>query len=285
MSRDTIVGFVGLGNLGQSMALRLAERGWALRVHDAKPERLSPLLASGATETTVARLAEAQMICFAVPDDAAIRSVLSGGLLERLGPDHTVVVHSTILPEAARELAATVTSSGASLVEAPVSGGAERARCGDLAVLVSGTTEAIAAARPLLDDLGSHVFELGEPGAASATKLANQLVMLSALAGVHEALQLTSHYGVAPHDALGALTRGTGDTWVGRNWGFFDRVAADYDAASVPVTDRPWSKDIWEILTAAREIGADLPLAGLLSQTVARTVESHAAASQKGMDA
>jgi len=267
------------------MALRLIERGHRLRVLDSKPERRVPLLDAGATSTDIPGLAEASTICFAVPDDAAIRSVLQSGLRERLGSEHTVLVHSTVLPEAARQLESIVTESGASFVEAPVSGGAERARNGDLAVLVGGTSDAVQRVRPLLDDLAQQIFELGAVGGASATKLANQLVMFAALGGIHEALRLVRHHGVEESAALSAFACGTADTWVGRNWGFFDGVARDYNSAGVPVADRPWSKDVWELLAAARDADLQLPLAGLLSQTIAHTVESHATGTQKGMDA
>jgi 3-hydroxyisobutyrate dehydrogenase-like beta-hydroxyacid dehydrogenase len=137
----------------------------------------------------------------------------------------------------------------------------------------------------VLEDLAQQIFELGAVGTASATKLANQLVMFAALAGAHEALRLVRHYGVEEAAALAAFASGTADTWVGRNWGFFDEVAADYDSAGVPVSERPWSKDIWEILAAARDADLQLPITGLLSQTIAYTVETHAATIQKGTDA
>jgi 3-hydroxyisobutyrate dehydrogenase-like beta-hydroxyacid dehydrogenase len=111
--------------------------------------------------------------------------------------------------------------------------------------------------------------------------------MFSALAGLHEALALTSENGVADAAALAAFAVGTADTWVGRNWGFFDGIAADYSSAGVPLADRPWSKDLGEVLDAARASGLYLPFASLLAQTIAPTIETHAAAArmQKGHDA
>lgn len=285
MSRDSAVGFVGLGNLGKAMASRLIDRGWDVRVLDAKPERVGDLVASGASQTDAAGLAEARIVCFAVPDARAIRAVLDAGLAGRLGSSHTVVVHSTVLPEEAKELAATVEAHGAAFVEAPVSGGAERALRGELAVLLGGDRDAIGGIWELVEDLARESFVLGAVGAASATKLANQLVMFASLAAVTEALRLTASQGVPDAAALSALSCGTGDTWVGRNWGFFDAVAADYDSAGVPLADRPWSKDAWEILQAARAAAVDLPLAALLSQTITNTVESHATATKRGEDA
>jgi 3-hydroxyisobutyrate dehydrogenase-like beta-hydroxyacid dehydrogenase len=285
VSNDRTVGFVGLGNLGQAMALRLLDREWDVRVLDPKAARVEPVVKAGAEQTDAAGLAQAKFICFAVPDDTAIRAVLESGLADALTSEHTVVVHSTILPQHAEALAASIASTGARYLDAPVSGGSERARRGELTAFTGGDPGVLEATRPLIDDLANGVFPLGGIGAGSATKLANQLVMFSALAGLHEALQLTGSAGVDTTAALEALGTGTADTWVGRNWGFFDRVAADYDEAEVPVRERPWSKDVWEILAAAREAQIELPFAGLLSQSIARTIEAHSAEAKKGRDA
>ena len=278
MTREPLVGFAGLGSLGQAMALRLVETGWKVRVLDRKPERLDPLVEAGAVPVSPAELGDAEIICVAVPDDQGIRAVLDAGLLDRLGPEQTLLVHSTIAPSSAQELASFVKDrSGARYIDAPVSGGPERARRGQLTLLLGGTDDAVDRAAPLLADLGSQQFRLGPVGAASATKLANQLITFTALTGVHEAVRLAEAFGVDESLALAAIATGTGDTWVGRNWGFYDDLVADYAAAGVPAADRPWSKDMWEVLAVAREVGIDLPTAALVSQLVAGHIDTHAA--------
>lgn len=282
LARTAPIGFVGLGNLGRPMALNLVDRGWSLHVTDPKPSRSGPVLAAGAIAVGPAELAECRVICFAVPDDTAIRSVLADGLQERLTADHVLVVHSTTLPEQAKELAAAITAAtGARYLEVPVSGGSDRARTGDLTALVGGDEDALQSAGDLLADEASQLFRLGDVGSASAAKLANQLIAFSALCGVHEALRLTQAYGIADDDVLAAIATATGDTWVGRNFAFWDRTALDYNRANVPVTDRPWSKDLREVLITAGDRGLDLPLARLLSELLPATVEEHARASEK----
>jgi 3-hydroxyisobutyrate dehydrogenase-like beta-hydroxyacid dehydrogenase len=266
------------------MALRLADTGWRLAVLDQKPERLRPLLDAGALAASPAELAESQLICFAVPDHRGVRAVLDDGLLAHLTPSHTVVVHSTILPSRARELASFIEEgSGARYIDAPVSGGPERARSGQLTLLLGGEGDALEAARPLLDDLGTEQFRLGGVGGGSATKLANQLITFTALAGVHEALRLAEAFGVPEGEVLEAVATGTGDTWVGRNLAFFDHLAQDYTAAGVPLAQRPWSKDMQEVLAAARDLGLALPTAARAAETVAQALEAHASGEGKGI--
>ena len=283
MSNGTVVGFVGLGNLGQAMSLNLLDKGWALGVFDAVPRRIVPVIAAGAHEVDVPDLGNCDVLCIAVSDDAAVRKLLNDRLLGHLTKDHTLILHSTVLPSTARSLAELVAPTGARFLDVPVSGGAERARSGKLTLFAGGEGDDLAAVRPLLDSMAENVFHMGPVGAGSATKLANQLITFSALAGVGEALRLAGEFDVREEDVLRAVATGTGDTWIGRNWGFYDRLASDYDRIGTPVWQRPWSKDLWDVVAAGRESRLALPVAGLLAQILAETVEDHAHASELGV--
>ena len=88
-----------------------------------------------------------------------------------------------------------------------------------------------------------------------AVKLADQLMMFSALAGVHEALDLARAYDVEADTVLAAVATSTGDSWVTRNWGFFDDVAAAYDAGGGPLPRAALEQDLWDVVAAARDAG------------------------------
>jgi len=278
VTRDAQVGFAGLGNLGEPMARALLGDGWALTVLDPRPGPADALAADGARKAEAPRdLAGCDVVALVVPDDAAVDAVLvESGLLEALAPGGLVVVHSTILPASARRLAATAAERGVGVLDAPVSGGADRALAGDLTVMVGGEADVVERARPLLDTVGSEVRHVGPSGAGSATKLANQLMLFSALAGVHEALDLARAYDVEEAAVLGAVASGTGASWAASHWGFFDETARAYDEGGTPVRERPWSKDLWEVVAAARAADVELPVAGLLAQMLAQRVEAHA---------
>jgi len=270
------VGFAGVGNIGAPMASCLLRAGYPLRVLDPRPAAVAPLRDAGATVADqVADLAACQVVALAVPDDAAVEQVLVGdGLLDLLPPGATVLVHSTILPQTARELAGRAAAAGrVAVLDAPVSGGAERAAAGTLAVMVGGPAEALERVRPVLETLAAEVVHAGPAGAGAAVKLANQLAMFAALAGVEEALALARRHEVATDTALKVLRAGTGDSWAARTWGFFDALKADYDAAGTPVRYRPWSKDLWDVVAAARAAELSLPVAGLLAQLLPDQVE------------
>lgn len=279
LKNDTSVGFVGLGNLGHGMALNLLDRGWSLTVFDSSTRRADILATSGAsTASTIQSLHRCSVICLAVPDDAAVTAILLGkdGLLPLLDPGQTVIVHSTVLPETARMLARAFGEAGVAFLDAPVSGGPDRARRGELTLMVGGAESDLAAVETLVQDMASEVLHQGPAGSGSATKLANQLMMFSTLAGTHEALRLGAAYGVPPAKVLQAVSSSTGDSWIARNWGFFDDVAADYNRSGTPGPQRPWSKDLWEVVLAARQAEIAVPLAGVLAQILPALVEEHA---------
>ncbi|WP_432498732.1 NAD(P)-dependent oxidoreductase [Kineococcus gypseus] len=284
----TTVGFAGLGNIGRPMASALLKAGWSLTVLDRDRDRAAALAEHGARVADGPQeLAGCEVLLLAVPDDDAVESLLDGpdgwfAAGAGAGGQRTAVVHSTVLPRTAARLAEVAAQHGAGLLDAPVSGGADRAERGDLTIMVGGDADVLERVRPVLDSEGSQVLLVGPAGAGAATKLANQLMMLSALAGAHEALDLAAAHGVAAEAVFEVVASSTGDSWVARNWGFFDRTAAAYDAAGTPRSERPWSKDLFEVVAAARAADLRVPVAGLLAQVLADRVEAHAAAAREG---
>jgi 3-hydroxyisobutyrate dehydrogenase len=275
--RLTSVGLAGLGNLGLPLATTLVRAGWDLAVLDTVAERAEPVVALGAKAVPDASaLADRDVLLLAVPDDAAVEQVLNFYLLGSDRPGRAVVVHSTVLPQTATRLAEVAAGHRVDLIDAPVSGGAERAANGTLTVMAGGPTAALERLRPLLDTVGDPVLHVGPVGAGAAAKLANQLTMFANLAGVYEAIDFATAHGVAADALLAALRTSLGDSWIARNLDFWDRTAAAYDRSGTPVRDRPWSKDLAEVVLAARAVEVPVPLAGWLAQTLAARVEAQA---------
>ena len=138
------VGFVGLGNIGKPMALRLLDRPDAASwVYDVAPEPLAELEKAGPTwPSDLAELAEnVDLLCVMVRDDDQVREVL-GGVVAVVRPDDapplTVAIHSTVGPTTPGELADVADHHGVRLLDAPVSGGPMGAADGTLAIMVGG---------------------------------------------------------------------------------------------------------------------------------------------------
>ena len=204
-----VVGFVGLGNIGKPMAERLAASDLDLLVFDVAPQPVADLQSAGAkVAASVAEVAgQVDVLCVMVRDDEQVRDVL-GEVLGVAGDRLTVVIHSTVAPGTPAELADTAARHGVRVLDAPVSGGAMGAAAGSLAIMVGGSDEAFAAARPALEVMGSKVVHAGPIGAGTRFKLARNMMHFVAFTAATEAQRLAEAAGL-DLKALGDVVRHT----------------------------------------------------------------------------
>ncbi len=263
----TTVGFVGLGNIGKPMALRLAQsEAIDLWVYDIAPEPVVELEKAGATAAaSVAALATAvEVICVMVRDDDQVRDVL-GEILGSAGDGQTVVIHSTVAPATPRALEVTAARHGVKVVDAPVSGGAMGAADGTLAIMVGGSDEAFAAARPALDAMGSLVIHAGQIGAGTKFKLARNMMHFVAFTAATEAQRLAEAAGLDLVE-LGKVVRHT-DAITGGPGAIMHRATTaplDKDDFWYGVFDHVRAlgeKDLTFAIALADELDVDVPLA------------------------
>jgi 3-hydroxyisobutyrate dehydrogenase-like beta-hydroxyacid dehydrogenase len=264
---STRVGFVGLGNIGKPMALRLAASdGIDLVVYDVAPDPVAELEKAGArVATSVAALAATvEVICVMVRDDDQVRDVL-GEILGVAGDGQTVVIHSTVSPDTPAQLEDTAARHGIKVVDAPVSGGEMGAADGTLAIMVGGTDEAFAAARPALDAMGSLVTHAGPVGAGTKFKLARNLMHFVAFTAATEAQRLAEAAGLDLVE-LGKVVRHT-DAITGGPGAIMHRATTaplDQDDFWYGVFDHVRAlgeKDLTFAIALADELDVDVPMA------------------------
>ncbi|MDF1604142.1 NAD(P)-dependent oxidoreductase [Nocardioides sp. YIM 152315] len=255
----TRVGFVGLGNIGKPMALRLAAAdGIELTVYDVLPAPVVELVAAGASAAESVAAIEADVVCVMVRDDDQVRSVVA-----EIGPGAVIVVHSTVSPGTPAELE----QQGLDVLDAPVSGGAMGAADGTLAIMVGGSDAAFAAARPALDAMGSLVTHAGPVGAGTRFKLARNLMHFVAFTAATEAQRLAEAAGLDLVE-LGRVVRHT-DAITGGPGAIMHRsttatIAPDDFWYSVFDHVRALGeKDLTFAISLADQHGVDVPLARL----------------------
>jgi 6-phosphogluconate dehydrogenase len=148
------IGFIGLGVMGQPMALNLARAGTQLIVWNRSGERSEPLRAAGAHIASNPEdiFRQARVVILMLADDHAIDTVLGRGTPQfRTNVEqHTIVHMGTTSPEYSRGLEAEIRAAGGSYVEAPVSGSRKPAEAGQLVAMLAGESEAVESVRPLL---------------------------------------------------------------------------------------------------------------------------------------
>lgn len=211
------VGFIGLGAMGGPMAQNLLKHGFSLVVHDVDPAKAALWRTRGARVVdSAAEVATAveRTICM-VETTAQAEAVVSGerGLMHTAGPGHIVVCMSTIDPFTARRLAERLEARGIAMLDAPVSGGTERAASGELSIIVGGAVETVAACRDLFRAMGANVFHMGGLGQGLAMKLVNNMLVQVNTVAVAEALVLGVKAGLDPQAIYDVVRVSTGTSF------------------------------------------------------------------------
>ena len=214
------VGVIGIGNMGLALALNLRDKGWPLRVHDVDPVRLALAVQAGlATAATPAALAAGCAILLVVVVDAAqAEAVLFGaqGAAAALRPGSVVLLCPTISPADVERLAMRLAALGLACIDAPMSGGPQRARDGTMSLMVACADPHFNQHQPLLQALASRLFRVGQqPGDGARTKLVNNLLAAVNLAAAAEALALAGQIGLDPALTLAVISQSSGQSWIG----------------------------------------------------------------------
>jgi len=201
--------------MGRPMAGHLLNAGYSLTVHNRSRTPVDALVGAGAraaaSSADVARSSE--IVITMLPDTPDVESVIAGpgGVLEGLRDGAVVIDMSSISPVATRKLAALVAAKGATLLDAPVSGGEIGAKNASLSIMVGGDARAFERVKPVLARMGNpeRIIHIGdEPGSGQICKICNQIAIGGALAGVSEAFAIARKAGVDASRVRQALLGG-----------------------------------------------------------------------------
>ena len=193
------------------MAANLVKAGFSVVVHNRSRAPVDALVALGATAAGSAAdvASRAPRIVTMLPDSPDVERVLEGaeGVFERLQPGTILIDTSSIAPATARRLASAAAERGATMLDAPVSGGEIGAINGTLSIMVGGDEQAFNTVKPIFDAMGKAA-RIGASGAGQVCKLCNQMVIGGTVAAVGEALALARKAGVDPARVRDALLGG-----------------------------------------------------------------------------
>jgi 3-hydroxyisobutyrate dehydrogenase len=267
------VGFIGLGIMGQGMAHNLLKAGFALTVWNRTASKMESLLAAGAEAgrdpADVAARSDVIVIC--VSDTPDVEGVIldEQGVLKGVKAGSLVIDCSTISPIATRKLAAALAKAGASMLDAPVSGGSEGAVRGTLSIMVGGEAKDFERAWPVFQAMGQKITHVGSSGAGQTVKLVNQILVVGNCLAMCEALLFAQAGEVDLAKTLEAVSAGAAGSWMLSNRG-------------PQILQRDWQpgftidlqqKDIRLILGAADELGVPVPGTAQIFQLY-RTLQS-----------
>ena len=192
---------MGLGSMGGPLANRLLYRNQVFGTNRTR-SKASALMANGLIWRDTPRevAAAADVVFSMITDDAALAAITAGpdGILAGLRPGALYIDMSTVSPGASRELSKRVCSAGATMIDAPVSGGVIAAETGTLAIMVGGTEAGYRAAEALLLRLGSTVTHVGANGQGLLLDLAINISTAAQMIAFHEGVMLAARGGIDP---------------------------------------------------------------------------------------
>ena len=210
---DTVVGFIGLGNMGSGMSMNIAKSGYKMIVHDLDRNAAIPILEFGAEWADSPReVAEKCDVIFtSLPGPLEVEAVATGenGLFEGVSESSVWLDLSTSSPTLIRRLADTFGNKGATVMDAPISGGVRGAQKGLLAVMVGGDRDTFDQLLPLLESFGDKVTYTGDIGAGSICKLMHNSIGYGMQMILSECLTLGVKAGVEAEALIECIRNGS----------------------------------------------------------------------------
>ena len=222
-SQDTVIGFVGIGVMGKSMATHLMAAGYRVNVYNRTKSKADELVADGAvwqeSPGQLAAVSDVIVTMIGTPQD--VREVYLGadGILKSTKKGSLVIDMTTSSPQLAAEIYREAQSAGIFSLDAPVSGGDIGAKNGTLSIMVGGDKKTFEAARPLFEIMGENIVFQGKAGSGQHCKMANQIAVASTIMGVCEALQYSRKAGLSPETVLASIEAGAAGSWTLSNLG------------------------------------------------------------------
>ena len=272
------IGFIGLGAMGLPMTRHLLAAGHDVTVASRSRPPIDAAVAAGAREganpRAVAAASEITILC--VPDSPDVVEVIDA-VLPALGAGKVVVDTSTIDPAVERRQHARVTATGASYLDAPLSGGSIGAERGTLTVMVGGDAAVLDRARPAIEPFAQLIVHAGGPGVGQVVKLCNQLVYAAQMLAVSEACALAVKEGVDLGVVHEVMTHATGDCNAIRTRIPFEGARPDTPASNgwkPGFMTALMAKDVDLVLCEAARAGVPVSSADLVRPVLAAAVDA-----------
>lgn len=258
------IAFIGIGRMGWHMAGHLVKAGHVVTVCDAVDGMATKWAAEfggQAAQTASEAVKGADFVITSLPADRELRSV-ADQIVGRIGAGAIWIDHSTTSAEVAREIAGRVAESGATFIDAPVSGGVDGAKNGTLTVMAGGDEAAFARSESVIASYGARVTLMGSSGAGQITKMTNQICVIGLCQALAEGLDFAETAGLDVAKVIHVMLQGSSASWQMANRA--ERMlAGEYDYGFSNTLMR---KDIGLVLEEARNMNIPLPVTAMVGQ-------------------
>lgn len=271
------VGLIGVGDMGQGLLARLIKAGVKVKAFDISETNLGAARDAGAEIARSAADAASgvHIIHLLVrTDDQVLAAALGpGGALEGAREGSRLLLHSTILPETTRAVAAAATDKGVVVIDAPITAVPRRVHGGEATFLVGGPDDVVAEIRPHLEALGRQVCHFGPLTSGNVAKISKNLTNAIERVMLSEAARLAAAGGIDARQFMD-MAKSVNSGAAVASW---DRVFTIEDGQPVhkpEPDDILLSKDVQHAAALAESLGLDLPLTQGAAATARRWIES-----------
>lgn len=214
---NTVIGFIGTGVMGKSMAGHLLGAGFPLIVYSRTKEKSAELLDKGAkwvdSPKEMAESANIIITMVGYPDDVEEIYLGVSGLINHSSKDSVLIDMTTSSPSLAVRINEAAKEKEIHTIDAPVSGGDVGAKEAKLSIMAGGEEEVFESIKPLLNLLGTNIVYQGKAGAGQHTKMCNQIAIATNMIGVCEAIIYAEKAGLDPESVLKSITTGAAGSW------------------------------------------------------------------------
>src|ERR1700721_2433115 len=269
------IAVIGLGSMGYGMASALKRAGFEVTGCDVAAETTQRFVSEGGkgARTPAEAAANADIVVSGGVNPAQTETILFGkdGAAETLAREAVFISSATMDPDVARRLAKQLEATDRHYLDAPISGGAQRAAQGELTILASGSAAAFAKARPVLDAMAAKLYELGDAaGQGAAFKMINQLLAGVHIAAASEAIAFAAKQGLDIRKVYEVITASAGNSWM-----FENRVPHVLDGDYTPRSAvEIFVKDLGIVQDMARTARFPVPVASAALQMFLMTAAS-----------
>lgn len=254
------VGIIGLGMLGEAVALHLLDSGFEVTVFNRTKEKTVQVKTKGGkvAETPKEVAEKSDLVIIVVKDANAVRQIAfeENGIIKGKHEKLIVADMSTIDPVESKNISAEFLENGIQKLDVPVMGGPNVAITGDLVMMASGDKEVFGHCKKVLDTIASKVFFLGESGIAHSVKLAMNLQITMLALALSEGITLVKKSGVDPKIFLEILNSTYFKTGMSEKKAY-KMIDGKYDAT---FTLANLKKDISTMTNTAKTLGIELPM-------------------------
>lgn len=214
---NTIIGFIGTGVMGKSMASHLLKAGFPLYVYTRTKEKAAELLENGAkwasSPKEIAQVANVVFTIVGYPHDVEEVYLGENGLIPNGKAGSYYIDMTTSAPSLAARIFEEAEKAEIHTIDAPVSGGDIGAREGKLSIMAGGEEADFKEVLPLFEKLGSNIVYQGKAGSGQHTKMCNQIAIASNMIGVAEAIIYAEKAGLDPENVLKSISAGAAGSW------------------------------------------------------------------------